>query len=129
MIQLSCFLVGNHPLLKVGSAPVDMLLFTFRVCYLAGQVIKHLQKNQPELNISEDDVKCVMLAGLCHDLGKYRVGTRVNCYRGQRYPLQKVSTRRVAFVLRGRFTQVFMNNQSATHLRPRFVYYVHTHTG
>ena len=85
MIQLSCFLVGNHPLLKVGSAPVDMLLFTFRVCYLAGQVIKHLQKNQPELNISEDDVKCVMLAGLCHDLGKYRVGARVNCYRGQRY--------------------------------------------
>ncbi|XP_052230627.1 uncharacterized protein LOC127844452 isoform X2 [Dreissena polymorpha] len=39
------------------------------VCYLSGRIIKTLQKRQPELNISDEEVLCVMIAGLCHDLG------------------------------------------------------------
>jgi HD superfamily phosphohydrolase len=39
------------------------------VCHLAGLLARTLQKNQPYLNISNEDVLCVMIAGLCHDLG------------------------------------------------------------
>ncbi|KAK9717246.1 hypothetical protein K7432_006361 [Basidiobolus ranarum] len=39
------------------------------VSHLAGNLIERLQTSQPELEINEQDVKCVKLAGLCHDLG------------------------------------------------------------
>ncbi|CAG5133782.1 unnamed protein product, partial [Candidula unifasciata] len=39
------------------------------VCYLAGEFIRTLKTNQPELGIDEKDVFCLELAGLCHDLG------------------------------------------------------------
>eukprot|EP00966_Prymnesium_polylepis_P115223 2663584-Prymnesium_polylepis.1 len=39
------------------------------VAHLAGVQINHLRKEQPELGISDDDVLCVKLAGLVHDLG------------------------------------------------------------
>ncbi|KAH9928821.1 uncharacterized protein B0H18DRAFT_1155264 [Fomitopsis serialis] len=39
------------------------------VAHLAGLMAEHLQKSQPELNITRRDVKCVTIAGLCHDLG------------------------------------------------------------
>ncbi|XP_065317589.1 deoxynucleoside triphosphate triphosphohydrolase SAMHD1-like isoform X2 [Gordionus sp. m RMFG-2023] len=39
------------------------------VSYLAGQLIRHLQTKQPELNITEIDILCIEIAGLCHDLG------------------------------------------------------------
>jgi HD superfamily phosphohydrolase len=37
--------------------------------YLARCMVTHLKDSQPNLNIDDRDVKCVELAGLCHDLG------------------------------------------------------------
>ncbi|XP_065817197.1 deoxynucleoside triphosphate triphosphohydrolase SAMHD1-like [Labrus bergylta] len=39
------------------------------VGYLAGKLAEALRSRQPELNITERDVLCVQIAGLCHDLG------------------------------------------------------------
>ncbi|XP_066442033.1 deoxynucleoside triphosphate triphosphohydrolase SAMHD1-like [Eleutherodactylus coqui] len=39
------------------------------VAYLAGCLVKELQKRQRDLNIDERDVLCVQIAGLCHDMG------------------------------------------------------------
>lgn len=39
------------------------------VAYLARLTVSHLQRNQPELEITDRDVDCVEIAGLCHDLG------------------------------------------------------------
>ncbi|KAI9261697.1 hypothetical protein BY458DRAFT_439554 [Sporodiniella umbellata] len=39
------------------------------VSHLAGTLIERFSKEQPELKITEDEIKCVKLAGLCHDLG------------------------------------------------------------
>lgn len=39
------------------------------VAYLARLMASHLQKHQPELGITDRDVQCVEIAGLCHDLG------------------------------------------------------------
>ena len=43
---------------------------TPRVGYLAGELVETLQRKQEELEITEEDVLCVKLAGLCHDLGQ-----------------------------------------------------------
>ena len=41
-----------------------------RVCHLAGVFIKHLkQRSNPE-GLTDQEVLCVRLAGLCHDLGE-----------------------------------------------------------
>ncbi|CAL8100902.1 unnamed protein product [Orchesella dallaii] len=37
--------------------------------FLAGKYGKILRKNQPELNITDVDILCLYLGGLCHDLG------------------------------------------------------------
>lgn len=39
------------------------------VAYLARQMVVRLKDAQPELDITDREVKCVELAGLCHDLG------------------------------------------------------------
>ncbi|KAG0255514.1 SAM domain and HD [Mortierella polycephala] len=40
-----------------------------RTSHLAGELVERFRDTQPELEISASDVKCVKLAGLCHDLG------------------------------------------------------------
>lgn len=39
------------------------------VAHFAEKVVLQLQRNQPELNITPEDLLCVKVAGLCHDLG------------------------------------------------------------
>lgn len=39
------------------------------VSHFAGKVARNLQTAQPHLNITEEDILCVKVAGLCHDLG------------------------------------------------------------
>ncbi|KAK1219456.1 hypothetical protein PQX77_017828 [Marasmius sp. AFHP31] len=39
------------------------------VAHLAGTLSRNIQRAQPELRITDRDVECVELAGLCHDLG------------------------------------------------------------
>ncbi|KAK3774451.1 hypothetical protein RRG08_028637 [Elysia crispata] len=39
------------------------------VCHLAGTFMRQLYNCQPELGITERDIFCVQVAGLCHDLG------------------------------------------------------------
>ena len=47
-----------------------MTIALFRVCYLAGKVARRLRENQGGLNITDKDILCVQIAGLCHDLGE-----------------------------------------------------------
>lgn len=41
------------------------------VSHLAGTLIERFQKDQPELEISEDEVKCVKLAGYVNTIIYY----------------------------------------------------------
>nr|MBA3286088.1 HD domain-containing protein [Nitrosopumilus sp.] len=39
------------------------------VSYLAEKFLRRIRKNQPELQITDRDIQCVRVAGLCHDIG------------------------------------------------------------
>ncbi|KAI9343829.1 hypothetical protein BD770DRAFT_397934 [Pilaira anomala] len=39
------------------------------VSHLSGTLVERFAAEQPELDITRDEIKCVKLAGLCHDLG------------------------------------------------------------
>lgn len=39
------------------------------VSHLAGKMLEQIRSRQPELDISDEDLKLVRLAGLCHDIG------------------------------------------------------------
>ncbi|KAH9490953.1 SAM domain and HD [Bulinus truncatus] len=40
------------------------------VCHLAGEFARTLQQNQPFLGITDKDILCIQIAGLCQDLGR-----------------------------------------------------------
>ncbi|XP_060045552.1 deoxynucleoside triphosphate triphosphohydrolase SAMHD1 isoform X2 [Erinaceus europaeus] len=56
------------------------------VGYLAGCLVRALHEKQPELQISERDMLCVQIAGLCHDLGH---GPFSHMYDGRFIPLAR----------------------------------------
>ena len=39
------------------------------MCYLAGEFVESLHRCQENLKITPQDILCVKIAGLCHDLG------------------------------------------------------------
>ena len=49
--------------------PPQLHAHTYSVGFLAGELVEMLQRKQPELDITDEDVLCVKIAGLCHDLG------------------------------------------------------------
>ena len=56
--------------ITLPSYDITPPVMVFRVGYLAGEFLETLKENQPDLNITERDILCVQIAGLCHDLGK-----------------------------------------------------------
>lgn len=45
---------------------------------MAGELLEALRIKQPELEITDKDVLCVKIAGLCHDLGVLTVVYALN---------------------------------------------------
>ena len=65
--------------------------------YLAGEFVESLQCRQEKLKITDEDVLCIKIAGLCHDLGH---GPFSHLFDGQFIPLvNKGSTWKVKSTL------------------------------
>ncbi|XP_076061781.1 SAM and HD domain containing deoxynucleoside triphosphate triphosphohydrolase falten isoform X4 [Oratosquilla oratoria] len=79
------------------------------VCYLAGQLVRALQERQKELDITDTDVLCVELAGLCHDIGhgpfshlweKFLGAARVNNnHNGMKTKHEQISVKMFEYLL------------------------------
>ncbi|XP_059178802.1 deoxynucleoside triphosphate triphosphohydrolase SAMHD1-like [Physella acuta] len=52
------------------GAEHNRLEHSIGVCHLAGQLARSLQEHQPSLGITEQDILCVEVAGLCFNLGR-----------------------------------------------------------
>ena len=53
------------------SATHDRFQHSVGVAHLARVFAEDLRRRQPRLGITRVDVNCVLLAGLCHDLGEW----------------------------------------------------------
>ena len=51
------------------NASHSRFIHSLGVAHLAEKLILEIQKNQSYLDITESDILCVKVAGLCHDLG------------------------------------------------------------
>jgi len=54
------------------STAISCSIMLCRTCHLAGKFIRRLKAQDKENahNITDEDILCVEIAGLCHDLGK-----------------------------------------------------------
>ena len=60
--------LGSSYLVFPGAAH-NRFEHSLGVCHLAGQLVERFRSEQPDLEITERDVDCIKVAGLCHDLG------------------------------------------------------------
>ena len=56
---------------------------------MSGELVERLRERQPDLGISDSDVLCVKIAGLCHDLGH---GPFSHMFDGRFIPLTSPGT-------------------------------------
>ena len=66
IFQILSFLTNS--VIYICVRQLHGLSFT-SVSHLAGQLLTAIRSRQPELEITKQDILCVMIAGLCHDLG------------------------------------------------------------
>lgn len=85
------------------GALIVRLSLSSRVCFLAGQFASTLRERQPDLGISNTDILCVQIAGLCHDLGIAAVNVFVHVAYNITYMIVEQLTLRLLCALSHRF--------------------------
>ncbi|RKP09607.1 HD phosphohydrolase domain-containing protein [Thamnocephalis sphaerospora] len=60
---------GSHNRFEHSIGKLIIIHALAGVSHLAGQMVETFQQKQPELELNESDIRCVKIAGLCHDLG------------------------------------------------------------
>jgi HD superfamily phosphohydrolase len=71
------------------GATHNRFIHSLGVYHMAGILLNTLKKNQPELNISHDEILIVKLAGLCHDLGHGPWSHTFDQYLDAKIPAEK----------------------------------------